>query len=202
MQVGITGGIGAGKSYICRLFKVLGVPIYNADNSAKMLMVEDPEIIDLVKSNFGAESYFPNGYLNKKYLANQIFSSKEKLEKMNEIVHPRVKQHYDDWVKIQLLKNAYVIKEAALMFTNEQYKSLDKVIVVRAPYEDRIKRVLSRDNRPQHQIEEIIDKQRQEEELSTLADFVINNDEKHLIVPQVIELHKSFVTLNTLVTKS
>ncbi|ANQ50484.1 dephospho-CoA kinase [Flammeovirga yaeyamensis] len=202
MQVGITGGIGAGKSYICRLFKVLGVPIYNADNSAKMLMVEDSEIIDLIKSNFGEKSYFPNGMLNRKYLASEIFSDQGKLNLMNEIVHPRVKSHYNDWVEIQLKKNNYIIKEAALMFTNDHYKELDKVIVVKAPYEDRIKRVLERDKRPKQQIEEIIKKQKQEEELSVLGDYEITNDDSKLIIPQVIELHRQFCEMNSLVSKS
>ncbi|WP_052432142.1 dephospho-CoA kinase [Flammeovirga pacifica] len=202
MQVGITGGIGAGKSYICRLFKVLGVPIYNADNSAKMLMVEDPEIIELVTTNFGKQSYFPNGMLNRKYLATQIFTDESKLQMMNEIVHPKVRKHYNDWVEIQLRKNDYIIKEAALMFTNDHYKELDKVIVVKAPYEDRIKRVLERDKRPKQQIEEIINKQRKEEELSVLGDYFVSNDDSKLIIPQVIELHRQFSEMNSLVSKS
>lgn len=192
MQIGITGGIGAGKSFICRVFKVLGTPIYNADTNAKMLMTENLEIINEIKAVFGEDSYLENGKLNRAYLANQIFKDQNKLTRMNEIVHPRVDEHYENWVKIELQKHPYVVKEAALMFSNGSYKKMDKVIVVNASSEKRIQRVIKRDHRTPSQIAEIIGKQKKEEELFNLADITINNDDSTLLIPQIIELHKSF----------
>ncbi|KXX67896.1 dephospho-CoA kinase [Flammeovirga sp. SJP92] len=192
MQVGITGGIGAGKSFICRVFKVLGTPIYNADASAKMLMTEDLEIINEIKKVFGEEAYLENGKLNRAYLANQIFNDQKKLTAINEIVHPRVATHYENWAQIQLRKHPYVVKEAALMFSNGNYKKMDKVIVVDAPIEKRIQRVVARDHRSPKQIEDIIEKQKKEEDLFGLADYRLNNDDSTLLIPQIIELHKTF----------
>lgn len=192
MQIGITGGIGAGKSFVCRIFKVLGTPIYNADDNAKVLMTEDPELIQKIKAVFGEEAYLENGKLNRAYLANQIFKDQKKLTAINEIVHPRVAEHYNDWVTIELKKHPYVVKEAALMFKNGNYKKMDKVIVVDAPSEKRIQRIIERDHRTPLQIEAIIGKQKDEEELFNLADIKINNDDTSLLIPQIIELHKSF----------
>ncbi|AZQ64198.1 dephospho-CoA kinase [Flammeovirga pectinis] len=199
MQVGITGGIGAGKSYICRIFKVLGAPIYNADIQAKMLMREDPKIIKEIISVFGKDAYLQNGMLNRPFLARQIFSDKRKLETMNSIVHPRVADHYNDWVRIELQIHPYVVKEAALMFTNGNYKKLDKVIVVDAPIEKRVQRVLERDHRPKNQIEDIINKQQGEEKLFNLADIKLQNDDSSLLIPEIINLHRSFSNYEILV---
>ena len=188
-QVGITGGIGSGKSLICRIFHSLGVPIYDADSHAKNLMTTDGILVDQIKKEFGTLSYDEKGGLNRKYLSEAVFNDEEKLRKLNSLVHPRVAVDYDRWLGGNIGK-AYVIKEAALLFESGSSESLDKIILVTAPEEMRVKRVLKRDpQRTNADVHKIIGNQMTEEEKLKRADIVIRNNETELVVPQVLKLH-------------
>ena len=194
-QIGITGGIGAGKSLICRIFQCLGVPVYDADGHAKELMTTDVILISNIKKEFGELSYNTDGSLNRSYLSSAVFNDSEKLNKLNSLVHPRVGGDYNRWVE-KNRNNPYVMKEAALLFEAGSNKQLDKVIVVHAPEALRIKRVLARDpNRSEDQVRAIISKQMPEAQKMEKADFIIINDEKKLLVPQVLELHNQFLSI-------
>lgn len=193
-QIGITGGIGSGKSLVCRIFSVLGVPVYDADSRAKSVMTTDGILISQIKKEFGVLSYHADGTINREYLA-QAFKSPERLQRLNELVHPRVGIDYKQWVSKQ--HTTYIIKEAALLFEAKSNIGLDKTIMVFAPKELRIKRVLQRDaHRNMQQVEAIINNQMPDEEKMELADFIITNDETQLVIPQVLALHDQFLKLS------
>ena len=194
-KVGITGGIGSGKTLITKVFSVFGIPVYDADSRAKVLMVSDPELKESIKTNFGEESYYKDGGLNKKHLS-KVFAEGSKLKVLNSLVHPKVGQDFLNWT--QENSNApYIIKEAALLFESGSYKLLDKVITVFTPLDLRIKRVSLRDaDRSEEQIMEIVSKQLPEEEKMKKADFVIYNDESQSLILQVLSLHQYFLEQN------
>ncbi|RAW03301.1 dephospho-CoA kinase [Pseudochryseolinea flava] len=194
LQIGITGGIGSGKSLVCKIFRVLGVPTYDADSRAKDLMTTDGILVSAIKKEFGELSYDQHGALNRQYLADRVFNRKEELAKLNSLVHPRVGIDYTRWSEAQ--KFPYVLKEAALLFESSAYKSLDKIIVVSAPNEIRMARVLGRDkHRTAEQIASIMRNQMPEDDKLARADFVITNDETHPVIPQVLDLHRRFLML-------
>lgn len=196
LQVGITGGIGSGKSLICKIFGVLGVPVYDADYRAKNLMTTDGILIDQIKKEFGSLSYNEKGALNREYLSATVFSEPARLEKLNSFVHPRVEVDYNQWVSAHN-QSKYVLKEAALLFEAGSYLKLDQIILVTAPQEIRIARVLVRDvHRTKEDIVKIIKNQMPEVEKEPKANFIIRNDESELIVPQVLKLHKWFNSMN------
>ncbi|MEQ9592244.1 MAG: dephospho-CoA kinase [Cyclobacteriaceae bacterium] len=195
MQVGITGGIGTGKSLICKVFACLGVPIYDADSRAKLLMTTDTILVDLIRKEFGNLSYHPDGSLNREHL-REVFKEPLLLEKLNKLVHPRVGQDYLNWT-LQHVGSQYVIKEAALLIESGSAEGLDKLIVVTAPLELRVKRVLIRDpHRTKNEIELIVSNQMSDVDKLERADFVITNDETKLVIPQVLELHERFMAMN------
>ncbi len=194
MQIGITGGIGSGKSTVCRIFSALGVPVYDADSRAKSLMTTDGILISQIKKEFGVLAYRTDGEVDREFLAQAVFQDKKKLELLNNLIHPRVAQDYERWVSEQ--KSEYVLKEAALLFEAKSYLALDKIIVVHAPEELRIKRVMQRDpHRTRQQVKDIMKNQLQDEEKLKLGDYTIVNDESRLVTPQVIELHKLFISM-------
>ena len=194
MQIGITGGIGSGKSTVCRIFSTLGVPVYDADSRAKSLMTTDGILISQIKKEFGVLSFRSDGNIDREYLARTVFQDKEKLGELNKLIHPKVAQDYERWVSEQ--KNDYLLKEAALLFEAKTYQALDKIILVHAPTEIRIKRVLQRDpQRTRQQVEDIMQNQMQDDEKLKLADFNIVNDESRLVIPQVLELHEIFKSM-------
>jgi dephospho-CoA kinase len=141
IQIGITGGIGTGKSLVCQIFHVLGVPVYDADSRAKKLMTTDGILIDQIKKEFGTLSYDEKGDLNRELLGKAVFNQPDKLARLNALVHPRVAYDYNQWINEQRGAN-YCLKEAALLFEAGSYQLLDKIIVVSASDELRIKRVL------------------------------------------------------------
>ena len=188
LQIGITGGIGSGKTLVSKIFACLGIPVYDADSHAKELMTTDGILVSQIKKEFGDLSYLSDGTLNRKYLSEVVFNNQERLDVLNKLVHPRVGENYTQWVK-RHNKKAYVMKEAALLFETGSYQALDKIIVVHAPEEVRIKRVMHRDGRAEQQVREIIRKQMSEEEKLKRADFIIHNDESSLVIPQVLALH-------------
>lgn len=198
VQIGITGGIGSGKSLVCRIFSTLGVPVYDADSRAKSVMTSDGILASAIKKEFGSLSYRDDGSLNNEYLAKAVFGNAERLAVLNSLVHPAVGADYERWVG-QHQGSRYIIKEAALLFEAGSYSMLDKVVVVYAPEELRIKRVMQRDkNRSRQQIINIMASQLTDEEKRKRADFVIVNDETQLVIPQVLRLDALFRKVKTL----
>jgi dephospho-CoA kinase len=191
LKIGITGGIGTGKTLVSKIFGVLGIPVYDADSRAKWISNFHPEVKKELISLFGEEAY-REGKFNSRFIVGEIIKDKAKTEKLNAIVHPRVGEDFADWVE----KNKdfpYLLKEAALMYESDSYKTLDKIVVVSAPLELRIKRVLARDTqRTEVEVRGIMDKQMSEDEKLKRADFIIYNDDQQLVIPQVVELDKKF----------
>lgn len=194
LLVGITGGIGSGKSTVARIFSILGIPIYNADDRAKWLMANDPKLKKQIMDHFGSESYSEDGNLNRAFLATKVFADEEKVKIINSLVHPPVRLDFENWSNEQ--NSHYVLKEAALLFETGSYKDLDKVINVSCPIKIRISRVLMRDpHRNEKQVNDIIDKQLPDEEKNKLADFVIKNTDNKMLIPQVLEIHNQLLKL-------
>ena len=192
LQIGVTGGIGSGKSLICKIFRLFHIPVYDADNHAKALMTTDGILVEQIKKEFGDLSYHADGSLNRSYLADHVFLQENKVAKLNSLVHPRVALDYKEWVAAQR-DVPYVLKEAALLFESGSYRELDKTIVVLAPERLRQERVLRRDaHRTVEQFRGIVEKQMAEEEKSNLADYIIVNDDVTLVIPQVLKLHDWF----------
>jgi dephospho-CoA kinase len=183
--IGLTGGIGSGKSTVAEVFKTLQIPVFNSDLEAKTLYCH-PEIQSQIIALFG-NVYFPNGQLNKQQLANIVFNDKKKLQQLNNIIHPAVAKKFDNWLK-QHQKNSFVIKEAAILIESGAAKQVDKIIVVTAPKTERVQRVMQRDNVSQHEVEQRMQHQLTEEELLKHAHYVISNDGKSLIIPQILTL--------------
>ncbi len=188
LKVGITGGMGSGKTTVCKIFEALGIPVYYADDRAKWLMVHQPEVRKAILKLFGPEAY-QDDQLNRAHIAKIAFSAPEKLKQLNAIVHPAVFKDGQLWHESQQ-KVPYTLKEAALIFESGSYKTLDKVITVFAPKELRIQRIMKRDNSDRSAIEARMDKQMPEEEKIEKADFVIYNDGEHSLVRQVLYIHE------------
>ncbi len=188
--VGLTGGIGSGKTTVAKQFAKLGVPIYIADDEAKSLMNRSKVIKRKLIKLFGDKAYL-NGELNRPFIANIIFNNKIYLEKMNAIVHPKVARHFEKWVLKQ--DATYVIKEVAILFENNGYKSCDYVITVVAPIKTRIKRLLKRDNTSKEKIEAIMNNQWTDEEKIKLSHFAIENIELNNTKKQVGKIHKELL---------
>lgn len=192
LKVGITGGIGSGKSVVAKIFSILGIPIYYADDRAKWLMIQDQELSEQIKKEFGVESYLPDGSINRSFLAKTVFADPEKVKKINSIVHPAVGKDFLKWSELQT--TPYVLKEAALIFETGGQKSLDYVINVSSPLKIRVARTLMRDpHRSEEQVNQIINQQMPDEEKNELADFVIKNTDNKLLIPQVLSIHEKLM---------
>ena len=189
IKVGIAGGIGSGKTIVCDIFKVLGVPIYNADLEAKLIMNKSDQVRQAVIATFGDQTY-QNGILNREFLAAQVFNDADQLAKLNAIVHPAVIQAAEDWADAQTAP--YSLKEASILFESGSYKKLDYTILVTAPVEIRIARVMARDQVTREQVLARMNNQLPDEEKAKLADFVIINDGIQALIPQVMALHHRF----------
>ncbi|MHA4845736.1 dephospho-CoA kinase [Flavitalea antarctica] len=189
IKVGITGGIGSGKSTVAKIFSVLGVPVYYADDASKRIMNSDPEVIELITRHFTNEAY-KDGVLDRAFLAAQVFNDKTKLELLNSLVHPATIRDADHWLSVQ--RAPYVIKEAALLFESGSYAALDYIIGVSAPYELRLQRTMARDHSGREQVIERMNRQIDENIKMKLCDFLIYNDERQLVIPQVLKLHQLF----------
>ena len=190
IKVGITGGIGSGKTTVCEIFERLGVPVYYADKQAKYLMETDKKLREAIRQLFGDEAFDAENNLNRAFIAGIVFKDEEKLLALNALVHPAVKADYDSWNAILVRKEyPYSLKEVALLVESGSYKDLDKLIVVSAPLEDRIKRVMARDNISEEQVKARIDAQLPESEKVKLADYVIDNNLIMELVPQVGKVH-------------
>lgn len=192
LQVGITGGIGSGKTTVCRIFGVLGVPVYYADDAAKRLMNESP-LRESIIEHFGKDAY-AGQQLDRAYLAAQVFNNQEKLDLLNSLVHPVTIADAAKWMSEQTYP--YALKEAALLFESGSNRLLDYVIGVSAPVHLRISRTVARDQSNAEAIQQRMNRQMDEEEKMKRCDFVLINDEKHLLIPQVIELHQHLLRLS------
>jgi dephospho-CoA kinase len=186
LRVGITGGIGSGKSTVARMFELLDVPVYYADDEAKKLMNYNPDIQKEVISIFGPSAYV-NNELDRSYVGKVAFAAPEKLKALNAVVHPAVIAHGQAWMAKQ--HAPYTLKEAALIFESDSYKQLDLVIGVWCPWELRLARVMQRDITTRENVLARMEKQMDEEEKMKRCDFVILNDEQHALIPQVLDLH-------------
>ena len=186
LKIGITGGIGSGKTHVAQIFMKMGVPIYFADDRAKWLMNNNVTIVKKVHQLFGPNAY-NNDSLNRAYIANKIFKNKILLEKLNSIVHPAISIDFNLWLDSQ--KAPYVIKEAALLIESGSYKDLDAILTIDAPLEVRIKRAAYRDKQSKKEIEKRITNQLTNSIKVKVADFVINNDGYTPLLPQVIQLN-------------
>lgn len=196
IRIGLTGGIGSGKSTITQLFNTLGVPVYIADIRSKELTQNNTEIRNGLKSLLGDDIYGADGLLDKKRMAQMIFGDKDLLAKVNALIHPIVHHDFDMWAVEQEKKGAcYVVNEAAIMVENGGYKRMDKLIVVTAPIEQRIERTMARDNATREQVEARINNQMPDEEKVKVADHVIVTDDKHFILPEILEIHKQLTIL-------
>ena len=191
-RVGLTGGIGSGKSTVAHVFEVLGIPVYYADGASKRLMNEDYDLKNKIKKAFGNEAYL-NGELNRKYLSDVVFNDSEKIKLLNSLVHPATIEDALHWMQGQTAP--YVIKEAALIFESGSNKDLDYVIGVKSPVELSIKRAMARDNINEEQVKSRMDKQMDAESKIRLCDYVIVNDEQQMLIPQVLALHEKLLEL-------
>lgn len=196
LKIGITGNIGSGKTTVSKLFELIGIPVFYADDAAKILMVTDEVLIAGIKQTFGAESYLDDKALNRKHIADIVFNDEKQLAKLNALVHPAVFRAFDKWAEEELKDDVpYVLKEAAVLFESSSYKFCDKTIMVTAPLDLRIKRVMHRDNITRQEVLNREARQFTEEKKIQLADYVIKNDESELVIPQVLKLHDTFLSL-------
>ncbi|MGM0530353.1 MAG: dephospho-CoA kinase [Bacteroidota bacterium] len=188
-KVGVTGGIGSGKTLICQVFEKLGIPVFYADEEAKRLLNDDPQVKEAVMKYFGREIYDESG-IKKALLASKIFNNQEALREINSIVHPAVRRLFLEWAESKESVFPYLIEEAAILFESGSYKDLDFNVLVYAPEELRIERVAKRDNTNREHIKTRMKHQMKDEEKIQLVEAVIYNDESQLVIPQILEIHQ------------
>ncbi len=195
LKVGLTGGIGSGKSVISKVFEILGIPVYNSDNVAKYLINNLPIIKEKLIYEFGNEVFDQNGNLNQQFLAQLVFNSPGKLNILNSIIHPEVREDFVKWLNS---KNEfpYIIKEAAIIVESETYKEPDYLIVVTALEKEKIKRVMERDNCSENEVKQRMKNQLPDAEKIKVADFIINNNENEMILKQIISIHNQIIKLS------
>jgi dephospho-CoA kinase len=191
IKVGLTGGIGSGKSLIAKIFSTLGIPVFNADTVARDLVTKDNTVREEIIELLGNEAFVENEY-NRSFVASQVFNNKELLQKLNAIIHPAALKAFDQWAA--QVHAPYLIKEAAILFESGSYRSLDKVITVSAPAEIRVKRVIARDKVSDVQVLARINAQLSDAEREKLSDYVILNDNIKAVLPQVLRIHNELIT--------
>jgi len=192
LKIGLTGGMGSGKSTVAKIFEILNVPVYYADAASKRLYQTNAALMADLKKHFG-EDIYTNNELNRAKLAAVVFNNEEQLTLLNKLVHPPTIKDAQDWMRQQTAP--YVIKEAALLFESGSVRELDYVIGVQAPQALRIKRVMERDSTTREAVLARMNRQLDERIKMKLCDFIINNDEQHLVIPQVLELHQRFLKM-------
>lgn len=197
IKVGITGGIGAGKSTVCRIFEKFGTPVYYADQRAKKLMNSDPVLKKKIRQAFGWDTYDKNGKLDRHYLAKIVFNNQKLLSALNHIVHPAVLEDYQIWVKRCAYDGyPYSIKEAALMFETESYKQLDRIIVVTSPIDMRIERIMKRDHMKREEVLKRMKNQVSDRERLEKADYVIRNSGEFSLIEQSLAIHRDLIRIS------
>lgn len=195
LKIGITGGIGSGKTTVCKIFETLGIPVFYADSIAKQIMITDPVLMEGLKSAFGNRSFFENGTLNNKHIAQIVFNNIDELKKLNALVHPAVFRAFENWIEEIPATVPYVLKEAALLFESGSYKMCDKSILVTSPMDLKLKRVMQRDSVSETEVKVRIDKQLDDDSKAKLADYFIENKENKSVIMQVLDLHQQFLSL-------
>jgi len=190
LKVGITGGIGSGKSTVCQVFSTLGIPVFSADEAAKYLMNTDPALIAGIKQLLGADIY-NKSQLDRAKVSSIVFKDPSKLQQLNTLVHPATIKYAQEWVAAQT--SPYTIKEAAIFFESGSYKEMDIMVGVFAPLELRISRAIQRAHTTRQEILDRISRQMPEEEKMKRCDYVIANDDVAPVIPQVLELHQSLI---------
>jgi dephospho-CoA kinase len=195
-KIGITGGIGSGKTTVCKIFESLDIPVYYADKEAKKIMASNLSVKKQIKALIGEDAFFKNGKPDRSYIASKIFTDKELLAEINEIIHPAVQLDADRWFEWMKNENKsrYCLKEAALLVETGSYKSLNALIVVTCPEDIRIQRVMKRDNLKFEDVMRKVRNQMPEEDKVNLADFVIVNDGKTSLIPQVWAIHHKLMS--------
>ncbi len=193
LKIGITGGIGTGKTTVCRIFECLGAPVFDADSTAKSIMNTSPDLVKGIKEKFGEAAYLPSGELDRKYLAGKVFNDQEALASLNALVHPAAIQAFVDWSAQQ--EAPYVVKEAAILFESGSLRDCDFTILVTADEADRIARVMKRDGVDEKSVRDRMNKQMPEDEKRQLADFIVYNDGREALLPQVLKLHEHFLRM-------
>ena len=192
MKIGVTGGIGSGKTSVCKVFNVLGIPVFSADKDARKIMDSDEDIIDKVKIIAG-EDVYSTGTLDRMELARLIFNNKNLLKEINRVVHPVVFDHFKIWVKS--VSAPYVIMEAAILIESGASELVDRIVTIVAPVEERIERVVRRNNLTREQVLERINNQMTDEEKIRLSDYVIYNSEHEMIIPSILKIHEEILSL-------
>jgi len=191
LKVGVTGGIGSGKSTVCNLFKCLEVPIFNADEAGRRLLAKDKSVIEQIRQIFG-EDILVEGKPDRKKMAEIVFKNPQKLTNLNSVIHPAVRKKFNDWVTEQT--SPYVIDEAAILFETGIYKQLDLIVLVVAPEQLRIKRVINRDGSDELSVKDRMKNQWSDEEKKKMADFVIMNDDITPLLPEIMEIHTAIIS--------
>lgn len=188
-QVGLTGGIGSGKSTVAAIFNTLGIPVYNSDTEAKRLMQSLPTLRHSIANLLGEESYI-NEELNRKFIAQKVFNNDKLLKALNALVHPEVFKDYQAWLDKIDQSTPYSIKETALLLDVQKHQPVDQIIVVFTPLQLRIERIIKRDKLNQEEVVKRIKNQKPDKEFIDAADFVVLNDDLHPLIPQVLDIHK------------
>jgi dephospho-CoA kinase len=191
--VGITGGIGSGKTFVCQILKAMGYPVFFSDQEAKNILIDNQTVKQQITDLFGTNSYLENGELNRKHLSNQIFNNKNLLEQMNQIVHPAVRSAFKEWTNQQTSR--IVFNEAAIIFETGIYKNYDHVILVTAQKETKIKRIKKRDNSTIQEIEKRMKSQWSDKQKKPLASFIINNDDHIMLLPQINKIVEQLIDI-------
>ncbi|HIA11477.1 MAG TPA: dephospho-CoA kinase [Flavobacteriales bacterium] len=192
LKVGITGGIGSGKTTVAKVFSTLGIAVYNADERARSITATDPEVREKIVTLFGAEVFNVKNALNRAKLAEVVFSDAEALEKLNAIVHPRVRIDFGKWIAEQT--SEYIIKEAAILIENGTHKELDALILVTADKEERIERVMKRDGVNRELVVQRMNNQMDDKDKQEFATYTIDNDDNQLVIQQVLEIHEDLIS--------
>ncbi|MGB0882198.1 MAG: dephospho-CoA kinase [Vicingaceae bacterium] len=190
LLVGLTGGIGSGKTTVAKVFKTLGVPIFNSDVVAKNIINNNKDVVTAIKAEFG--NIYKNEILDNSKMANIVFNDKSALKKLNSIIHPKVAVQFKSWIE-EHQNEPIIIKEAAILIESEAYKTMDKIILVTAPEDIRIKRVIKRDNSSQEKVQRRIFAQLSDEAKKEYANYIINNDDKELVIPQILKVYEALI---------
>lgn len=196
LRIGITGGMGSGKSTVCNIFKNLGVPVFNSDDVGKHLLNSDEPLKKIIIKTFDSDMYTSSGELDRIRMARLVFNDADELKKLNSLVHPRVRAEFDNWCHKNQSK-PYVVQESAILFETGYYHELDKIITVFCPKNIRIDRILKRDDTTEQAILKRMLNQYTDEERNDLADFIIINDGNEDLLPQLMELHEILLNENT-----
>jgi len=194
LKIGITGGIGSGKTTVCKVFELLGIPIFYADTVAKSIMHTDPVLKNEILKTFGGKSYLIDGELNRHYISSIVFNNESALNKLNALVHPAVFRAFDKWL-INHSEAPYIIKEAALLFETESYKMCDLSVLVVSPEVSRIRRVIARDGISHDEILLRMKRQLSDEQKKKMANYILVNDESRLLIPQILSLNQQFLKI-------